>query len=112
MAKTTFKDVLDQHTLFQIAKDSQNLLREIMENNFINNWQETMNDGIEKYGSTHSNLECLALKAALHFNIYFTFGKFLFDTILIPITTLVEQIKKCDISQEDYPLKVFSVDIV
>ena len=109
MAKTTFKEVLDQSTLFQIAKDSQNLLHK-MENSF-NSWKETMDEGIKKYALTHSNLECLALKAALHFNIFFTFGECLLETILIPITTLVEQIKGCDVSQENYQLKVFRVDI-
>ena len=104
MAKQ-FKDVLDNTKLFQIATDARKLLCE-MEDSI--SWTSTMEKGIERYASTHSKLECLAFKAALHFHIFWTMGEYMFETILIPISTLAEKIATCNISQ-DYQFKIFSI---
>ena len=105
MAKT-FKDVLDNTKLFQIATDARNLLCE-MEHSM--NWTVAMEKGIERYTSNHSKLECLAFKAALHFHIFWTMGEYIFETVLIPVSTLVEKICNCDTSVENYQFKIFSM---
>ena len=105
MAKT-FKDVLDNTKLFQIATDVRKLLCEMEESP---HWTKTMEEGIVKYTSTHSKLECLAFKAALSFHIFWTMGEYMFETVLIPVSTLVEKIGNCDTSVENYQFKIFSM---
>ena len=102
----TFKDVLEESKLIQIAKDARKLLCD-MENS--PHWTETLEEGLQQYASAHSKIEVLAFKAALHFHIFWVCGEYLFETLLLPISVLAEKIGSCDSSQEDYRYKVISM---
>lgn len=96
MAKTkTFNDVLDKNTLFQVATDARKLLCD-MENS--PHWTETMEEGLKQYALSHSKIELLAFRAALHFHVFWVCGEYIFKTILLPIKNLVENVGNCDIS--------------
>ena len=105
MAKQ-FKDLLEESKLFQIATDARELLCKMESSS---HWTETMKEGLKQYASTHSNVEELAFKAALHFHIFWVCGEYLFETLLLPISVLAEKIGSCDASQEDYRYKVISM---
>ena len=98
MAKT-FKDVLDNTKLTQIATDARKLLCD-MENSF--HWTKTLEEGLNRYAATHSKMEELAFKAALHFHIFGVLGVYFFETDLLSVSTLVERVGACDASQTDY----------
>ena len=102
----TFKDVLEESKLIQIAKDARKLLCD-MENS--PHWTETLEKGLKQYASTYTKVELLAFKAAIHFHIFWVCGEYLFETLLLPISVLAEKIGSCDASQEDYRYKVISM---
>ncbi|MBP3831490.1 MAG: hypothetical protein ILA02_03860 [Clostridia bacterium] len=102
----TFKDVLEESKLIQIAKDARKLLCD-MENS--PHWTETLEEGLQQYASAHSKIEVFAFKAALHFHIFWVCGEYLFETILLPVENLVKKIGACDLSQDNYRFKLVSM---
>ena len=105
MAKQ-FKDLLEESKLFQIATDARELLCKMESSS---HWTETLEKGLKQYASTHTKVELLAFKAAIHFHIFWVCGEYLFETLLLPISVLAEKIGSCDASQEDYRYKVISM---
>ncbi len=95
----TFKDVLEESKLIQIATDARKLLCEMESSS---NWTETLEEGLNRYAVTHSKMEELAFKAALHFHIFGVLGVYFFETDLLSVSTLVERVGACDSAQTDY----------
>jgi len=95
----TFKDVLEESKLIQIATDARGLLLQ-MENS--PHWTETFEEGLQQYASAHSKIEVLAFKAALHFHVFGVLGVDFFETDLLSVSTLVERVGACDSAQTDY----------
>ena len=104
MAKQ-FKEVLDENTLYKIAKDVCELLSEMESSP---RWTETLKAGRKQYAATHSMLEQLAFDAAFYLHIFWILGEYKIDIIPIPISTLVEQVGNSVISSsQNYKLKAF-----
>lgn len=99
----TFKDVLEESKLIQIAKDARKLLCD-MENS--PHWTETLEEGLQQYASAHSKIEVFAFKAALHFHVFWIIGDYVFETILLPVSVLAEKIGSCNVSQTNYRFKM------
>lgn len=98
MAKT-FNEIMDNTKLTQIATDARKLLCD-MENS--HHWTETLEKGLKQYASTHTKVELLAFKAALHFHVFGVLGLDFFETDLLSVSTLVERVGACDSAQTDY----------
>ena len=95
----TFKDVLEESKLIQIATDARGLLLQMESSS---NWTETLEKGLKQYASTHTKVELLAFKAALHFHVFGVLGVDFFETDLLSVSTLVERVGACDSAQTDY----------
>lgn len=106
MAK--FKDKLEATKLYVIANDARNLLSEMEESN---NWAITLEDGIASYKASHTSLEVIAFKLAIHFHIIWILGETICRTTLYSVDVLADLIGNSDTESIDCTIRVYPMPV-
>ena len=106
MAK--FKDKLEATKLYVIANDARNLLSEMEESN---NWANILYEGIVSYKESHTSLEFIAFKLAIHFHIIWILGENICRTTLYSINVLADLIGNSDTESIDWTIRVYPMPV-
>lgn len=105
MAK--FKEIFEKTKLYEIADDARDLLSQMEKSE---NWADTLYDGYVSYKLTHTPIEVIAFKLAIHFHIIWYQGEKVCKTAIYGADILVQMIGEsdqnsdCNITAYPYPM--------
>lgn len=106
MAK--FKDIFDETKLIEIAEDATKLLSQMKKSN---KWADVLYYGCESYRLTHTPMEVIAFKLAIHFHIIWYYGEDICKTVIYKVKKLANMIGESDIKSDcsitAYPYPMF-----